>query len=193
MYVPGSTANMPPRTATAAAPLPRRPAPARLCRRATASVGDCDPVRERDSSPVVRSFLAMAGTQGAFFDPGSDAMVSRTVENADDVDVLIATVLARSSARGRPSLELTRVDGSCLSLATDGSRALLVFADAEGRSFDSVGTLGPEGPMLVFDYMASWSEAPPDTLVPLSDAIAPARQFVLTGNPQTDRVQFTEG
>lgn len=147
---------------------------------------------ERDRSTVVRSFLVMAGAQGAFFDPGSDAVISRPVENADDVDVLIAAVLARASPRGLPALELTRVDGSCLSLATDGSRALLVLTDAGGRSFDNVGTLAPEGPILVFDYMGSWSEAPPDTLVPLPQAIASARQFVLTGQPQTDGVQFIE-
>jgi hypothetical protein len=134
----------------------------------------------------------MAGAQGTFFDPGSDGVVSRPVEDADDVDDLIAVVLARSSARGRPALELTRVDGSCLSVATDGSRALLVLTDAEGRSFDSVGTLAPGGPILVFDYLGSWSEAPPETLIPLSDAIASAHQFVLTGNPRTETVQFTE-
>lgn len=158
-----------------------------------ASVGGCAPSRGAGQfGRVVRTFQVMAGVLGAFFEPGSDAVVSRPVETADDVDVLIATVLARSSGRGHPALVLTRADGSCLSLATDGSRALLVLTDAEGRSFDNVGTLAPEGPILVFDYMGSWSEAPPDTLIPLPDGVASARQFVLTGNAQTDRVQFTE-
>jgi hypothetical protein len=133
----------------------------------------------------------MAGVRGAFFDPGSDSVVRRPVKIAKDVDVLIAAVLARLSARGHPALELSRTDGSCLSLATDGSRALLVLTDAAGRSFDSVGSLPPGGAILVFDYMGSWSEAPSDALVSLPDAISSARQFVLTGNPQTDRVQLT--
>ena len=69
-----------------------------------------------------------------------------------------------------------------------GDRAHLVWVDSLGQSFHSVG-IGA-GSAMVYDYFGSWSEAPGDCLVRLSDALDALEQFASHGSPATERVMF---
>lgn len=115
-------------------------------------------------------------------------------EVSDDVDLRSlldgAREMLRGARGGNPSVELVRSGGSTLTLATDGSRCLLVWVDSSGDSMHSVG--GGDGLILVFDYAGSWSEAPDEWTVPLTDALVSARRFIDMGSPVTDDVLFEE-
>ncbi len=101
---------------------------------------------------------------------------------------LVNDLLVCSSDRGFPAAEIIREDGSSLMLGTDGEWAVLVWVDALGDSFHSVGG-GTDG-TLAFDYFGSWSEAPRDFQVPLAAAVEAVEQFVQHGTAGTDRVVF---
>jgi hypothetical protein len=124
----------------------------------------------------------------SYFDPDVDSVVSRSVETAAELDALIETVALTTSGRGCPALEVTRSDGSTLTVGTDGSRACLVWIDGVGDSFHSVG--GSNGEPLVYDYMGSWSEAPGGWAVPLAHARTALRAFFERGAPSTEDVLF---
>jgi hypothetical protein len=62
--------------------------------------------------------------------------------------------------------------------------------NALGEPFESAGGAF-DGPVLMYDDMGSWSEAPEGALVRLEDAIACAEQFLQSGAPDTGRVLFT--
>ena len=93
-----------------------------------------------------------------YYDPQREVDTEGVLHQGEGVAVLVATVLRLSSGRGHPAVELTRGDGSMLSLATDGERAALVWVDSLGGSHHSVGE--GAGDELVYDYFGSWSEAP---------------------------------
>jgi len=57
-----------------------------------------------------------------------------------------------------------------------------------GETFHNVGSSG--GPLLIFDYFGSWSEANGDCLVPLNDALDSVAQFLRTGKPDTATVVY---
>jgi Immunity protein Imm1 len=121
-----------------------------------------------------------------------DADHGRKVEVEErglSLPALLSAVLGRRSDRGCPALELTSESGACLTLGTDGVRAVLVWIDSLGEPFMSVGR-DEDGQVLIYDYMGSWSEAPADALVPLADAVACAQAFFATGSPDTARVLF---
>jgi hypothetical protein len=101
----------------------------------------------------------------------------------------IAKVISVRSSRGHPAVEFVRDDGASLSVATDGTRAFLVWTNTLGETFHSVGPDQP-GPVLVFDYFGSWSEAPANQLVTLQDALGSAESFVRDGIPDTQSVIF---
>ncbi|SRR6266851_4099390 len=124
----------------------------------------------------------------SYFDPIREIVVESTSNSVDDVTKLLGVVLSLNSQRGHPTLELTRRDGSTLSLSTDGKRAYLVWVNSLGESFHSTGS--SDGEPLVFDYFGSWSEAPASFLVRLDDAMRCAETFVSTGTADTDQVLF---
>ena len=68
--------------------------------------------------------------RASYFDPFCEAPREVTVAGAEDLDELIQSVIAVKTGRGHPALELTRTDGSILSLATDGVVAFLVWTDS---------------------------------------------------------------
>lgn len=126
----------------------------------------------------------------AYFDPDHERSIERSVDSDPDLEDVIDCVLRLSSGRGHPAVDLVRDDGSCLSVATDGLRALLVWTNPIGETFHPTGTTTDEGERLVFDYFGSWSEAAARDLVPLRDGIESARQFLRTGVPDTQSVIF---
>jgi glutamine synthetase type III len=101
---------------------------------------------------------------------------------------LVGEVLGRSSGRGHPPAEVIRDDGSSVTLGTDGERAVLIWVDALGDSYHTVGDGGSS--LLIFDSFGSWSETPSDWQVPLAQAIDAMEQFVQYGTPATERVIF---
>ncbi len=127
-------------------------------------------------------------TRTAFYDPVGENTVHGEIGPDWQVADLVQTVLGLSSGRGRPAAEVTCEDGSSVTLGTDGDRAHLVWVDSLGQSFHSVG-IGA-GSAMVYDYFGSWSEAPGDCLVRLSDALDALEQFASHGSPATERVMF---
>ena len=128
--------------------------------------------------------------QASYFDPVKDKAIEIQGFSEDDLSGLLDIILALRSQRGHPTLELTRSDGTSLSLSTDGKSAYLVWINSLGESFHSFGNDRREGAPLVFDYFGSWSEAPRQYLVGLEDAVQCTKTFFLTGTADTDRVLF---
>lgn len=67
-------------------------------------------------------------------------------------------------------------------------RRLVVWVNALKESAHSVG--GQPGPALVFDYSGSYSEAPYEWTVPITDAVECAHRFIEFGSPDTEEVLF---
>lgn len=130
--------------------------------------------------------------RASYYNSVSDESVERECSENDIQDLLNA-ILALPPKRGCPALDLMREDGTSLSIATDGERALLVHVNSLEESFHSVGNLGDEGSRLVYDYFGSLSEVPQQYLVQLEDAVQSARTFCRTGTAETDRVLFEPG
>jgi hypothetical protein len=107
-----------------------------------------------------------------------------------DLPNLFHRILELSSGRGHPALELLRQDGSSLVIATDGPRCVLSWAKTLGGSFHSVG--GSPGPVLIFDYFGSWSEAPAEFTIGPREALECARRFILSGTPDSDSVSSSQ-
>src|SRR5262250_953421 len=137
------------------------------------------------SAPLCRE-MVMAVPTASWFDPETEQCMQRIVHAPDSVTDVVKDVLGLRSSRGHPAVEFTRDEGSSLSVATDGHRAFLVWTDTLGETFHSVGSSG--GPLLIFDYFGSWSEANSDCLVPLNDALDSVAQFLRTGKPDTASV-----
>ena len=123
----------------------------------------------------------------AYFDATRDVTVTGELQQPD-VDAFLSCTLATTSGRGHSALELTREDGSSLTIGTDGERAALVWVNSLGESLHSAGING--GPPLVYDYFGSWSEAPGSNQVSLDDARRCLELFVRHGTPDTDLVLF---
>jgi hypothetical protein len=126
-----------------------------------------------------------------YFDPARQQTVSRSPIADSDVEDMIDVITDLRSGRGHPAAVFTQVDGSSLSVGTDGRRAFLLWTNSIGESFASVGS--GEGPPMVYDYFGSWSEARCDALVSLVDAIESVRTFVRSGVPDTEAVIFSPG
>lgn len=123
-----------------------------------------------------------------YFNPELEETVELTVEGVQQVAELLRTASLLRSPRGRPTLEIQRDDGSTLSISGDGLRAFLVWVDPLGRSHHTTG--GGDGARLIFDYFGSWSEAPADQLIAMTEALASAEAFVVSGSPSTSAVAF---
>lgn len=109
------------------------------------------------------------------------------VETVQDLELVLAIVLAVQTERGHPCLELAHDEGNVLSLATDGRQAMLVhFTGTEGDYSNSAGA----GDAFVFDYDGHWSEASPDAVVTLDAATDALITFLLTGAPTPSAVRF---
>lgn len=126
--------------------------------------------------------------EATYWNAGTDSAVKVRLVRDDDLPGLLDAILAIRGGRGHPALELTRPDGSSLSIATDGTRCALVWINALEESFHSTG--GLPGPLLIYDYNGSWSEAPADWAIPIPDALGCARKFMRHGTPDTDSVLF---
>ena len=127
-------------------------------------------------------------TRAAYFDPERDLIVEALVNSRTDIEPLLAKTLAMRSGRGHPTLELSRPDGSSLSLATDSSRAFLNWTKSLGESFHSTGD--GRSNSLVFDYFGPWSEVPGDHAVGLDGGIECLENFLEHGVPDSPQVSF---
>jgi hypothetical protein len=117
---------------------------------------------------------------------------SVAVSTSEEVEHLLAEVLAVRTALGHPTLTVEHGAGNALTLATDGTRALLVhFVGTDGQSFSSTGG-SPSEPPFVFDYEGHWSEAAPEKAVPLALAIQALVAFAGTGTPAPSAVSFEQ-
>jgi hypothetical protein len=126
--------------------------------------------------------------EATYWNPGTDSAVTVRLAGENDLPELLGAILAIRGGRGHPALELTRPDGSSLTIATDGIRCALVWINALEESFHSTG--GLPGPLLVYEYNGSWSEAPADWAIPIPDALGCAGKFMQHGTPDTDSVLF---
>lgn len=127
--------------------------------------------------------------KACYFDPKPEQTVDSHVETPEQVKAVLDQAAAISSGRGRPTVEITKDDGSSLAVSTDGERAFLVWVDSLGGSHHSVG--GAATGSMVFDYFGSWSEAPADHLVPADEIEACVRGFLTGTSPATRTVLFT--
>jgi hypothetical protein len=129
-------------------------------------------------------------SKAVWYDADHDVPVEEQLRpGGADVADLAAKILRVTSGRGHPALQLLRDDGSSLSLATDGTRAFLMWANSLGETFSSVGSSKP-CPPLVYDFFGSWSEAASENLVSLKDAVVAAGTFLVSGIPDTAAVIF---
>lgn len=118
----------------------------------------------------------------------TDSVITVRGVGEEQLPGLLDAVVAIRSGRGHPVLQLTRPDGSSLSIATDGTRCALVWINSLGESFHSTG--GMPGPLLFSDYYGSWSESPAEWAIPTPDALCCARRFIRHGTPDTEFVLF---
>ena len=113
------------------------------------------------------------------------------VATAEDLDRALAAILAVRTPLGHPTLTVAHGEDS-LSLATDGSRAMLVhFIGTDGNYRNSTGG-APNGDTFVFDYEGHWSEAAPGSVVTLDAARDALATFLRTGTPTPSAVQFDQ-
>jgi hypothetical protein len=126
------------------------------------------------------------------WDPANNRPLHQTYSSIVPVADLIREARLRwaEHAHGNPSVDFERADGSCLTIATDGSRAFLVWTNNLGEAFQSVGT-DQGGSNLIYDYSGSYSEAPSSALVSLRDGIKSIEAFLRTGAPDTPNVLFS--
>jgi immunity protein Imm1 of predicted polymorphic toxin system len=122
------------------------------------------------------------------FDPSDDRVISINAPDVEDVEQLIHRALTLKSGRGHPAVELTRPDGACLSIGTDGDRAVLVWVNALDERSHTVSN--GKGKNLIFDYFGSWSEVPAEFTVSLSDALDGIRRFLEIGVPESEALRF---
>jgi hypothetical protein len=115
-------------------------------------------------------------------------MVETEVQVAN-LQSLVGLVVSLSSERGHPALEILNDDGSSLVVGTDGHMAVVGWTDSFGQSFHSCGDLR-DGPLLVFDYHGSWTEAPAETQVRWTNALDCAERFVRFGTPDSEAILF---
>jgi hypothetical protein len=121
-----------------------------------------------------------------YFDATTERTVERTVGTDADVRQALDAAAATRTDRGVPAVEVSRDDGSTLTLATDGERAALIWVDYLGQSFHSSG--GEPGAALVYDYFGSWSEVPSECA--LSAAAASAALIAFAGGRNEIGVTF---
>ena len=127
--------------------------------------------------------------KACYFDPRSGEAVEVSTDSLESIIKLIHEMGSINSDRGHPTVELLRDDGSSLAVSTDEGRAFLVWIDPLGDSHHSVGEA--DNTSMVFDYFGSWSEAPPDQLVPIDKVTGCVAAFMSGGSPATDSVLFT--
>src|SRR3954453_20810786 len=122
-------------------------------------------------------------------DAGGVDLVQLQGASGEGVQEAVHCALAVRTTIGHPTLEVQRDDGLSLSLSTDGARAFLVLVGPDGTSRSSVGAAA-DGPVMVFDYRGSWSEAASRQTVALGIAVEALVQFVERGHVEPDVVQF---
>jgi hypothetical protein len=121
-----------------------------------------------------------------YFDARSERPVERPITAEADLRVAVDAAAELRTGRGTSAVEVHRSDGSSLTFAVDGDRAALVWIDALGHSFHSIG--GEPGAPLVYDYFGSWSEVPSEYTVDASLALAALVEFASDG--RVDGVAF---
>jgi hypothetical protein len=113
-----------------------------------------------------------------------------TVETAEDLHRALAAVLAVRTPLGHPTLTVSHGEDNALTVATDGSRAMLVqFIGTDGDYRNSAGGAA-DGDSFVFDYEGHWSEAAPESVVTLDAARDALVAFLRTGSPTPSAVRF---
>lgn len=112
-----------------------------------------------------------------------------TVETADELDRALAAVVAVRTPLGHPTLTVTHGEDKALTVATDGSRAMLVrFIGTDGDYRNSVAAAA-DGDAFVFDYEGHWSVAARERVVTLDDARDALATFLRTGTPTPSAVR----
>lgn len=115
-----------------------------------------------------------------------------SVETVEDLDRALAAVLAVRTPLGHPTLTVAHGEDNALTVATDGSRAMLVhFIGTDGDYRNSAGGAA-DGDAFVFDYEGHWSEAAPESVVTLNAAKDALATFLRTGKPTPSAVHFDQ-
>jgi hypothetical protein len=115
--------------------------------------------------------------------PTSDSPIELDVRSAEALDEVLAAAAHDGSERGAPALELTSGEGPTLVIAQVLQGAVLLWTDALGDSFHSVGSDSSVENTVVFDYFGSYTEVPAEFVVPLDLGLAAVRAFLAGDHP----------
>lgn len=116
-----------------------------------------------------------------------------TVETTEDLDHALSAVLAVRTPLGHPTLTVVHDEDNALTVATDGSRAMLVhFIGTEGDYRNSMGGTA-DGNAFVFDYQGHLSEAAPESVVTLDAAKDALVTFLRTPEGRHRRLSRSTG
>lgn len=130
----------------------------------------------------------MAVTEARSFDPTVDQPVDLGPVDEERLPDLLTWVRHHKAGDGYPAVNFERLDGTALTLATDGIRAtLLWWLGDEEEPRNCVG-VNPGDDFLVFDYFGSYSEVPSEYTVPLEMALDCTRRFLSCGIPESENV-----
>jgi hypothetical protein len=117
-----------------------------------------------------------------FFDPVQHVTVDGEVRGATDIAELVSLVLRVPSSH-TPAIEFADHNGAVLVLGICGTRAVLLWTDAQGRSAH---TASPSIDLIedgvVFDYFGAYAEMPASYGVPIDVAVHGVREFLATGD-----------
>jgi hypothetical protein len=118
-----------------------------------------------------------------YLSPTADCPIELEVGSVDALDDALAAAASTPSDRGVPAVELAGAEGSTLVFAQTLMGAVLLWIDSLGRSFHSLGSANSAQKAAVFDYFGSYTEVPPEFVVPFELGRAAALAYLAGEHP----------
>ncbi len=117
-----------------------------------------------------------------YMPPSSDRVREVELDSEKDLNQLLTESATQLSDRGIPAVELVGTDGSTLVVGQTKVGIVLLWLDAIGSSFHSVGSGANEGVVLL-DYLGSYTEVPAEFVVSLELGRTAAVEYMSSGRP----------